>query len=539
MQTQYDKYRSELDQDQVCQDLIIDGELIALGVSAPYAGCPTPCVEQIFNAKDAPFFFTDSLTGCAGFIAISGNQTENAFEAHHILIIHDKGGDELQSTRKLLELFVNDQTRTGSNSIKLVWGNGRIPKDVDQTHSEHTKSMVRQLEQKYSHLSTKNISQQMILAVTNNGTPLIGNSTGIDKMYPPYLTTQTSQKDNKKHQYDHVGRPGSYMPRSPGENTTLYESDKKTIDRYLIVGQCPDINLTLSNEKLKAYLHEKMCTIPTQGHDAVIYSELITRISIHTNPTLKKIGSQLQQYRFEFIKSSLLGQKQDSKLISQNWWILLMIATELIKGFDEKNARQEIFSNTLHTKMLAQGLMHRNLLKEAQKEFESLKCSIDSRDTDDKHKAMRVKQAIPQSHIVSTIIFGLIGATIAAVLLATGLLAPIGFSLLGLSIYATSLLVGTSTGLFCGSRLGILRGVIIEKIKPPLPLSHDEKKIDVLSGQKPNSYSVMQNYNLLTCTVKIDDRKKPSSPGVSDIKQLNIDDTSVDEDNRVLKITGF
>ena len=114
--TKYERYYSTLDFNKIIRIIPKDGIEIAKGVSAPYGGAQTPCVSETFTFDEKSplqYFFTDALTGCAGFIAVSGdiNSDNQFFKPSKALIIHDQGGDKLESSQKLLRTTQNLPTQ--------------------------------------------------------------------------------------------------------------------------------------------------------------------------------------------------------------------------------------------------------------------------------------------------------------------------------------------------------------------------------------------------------------------------------------------
>ena len=162
MYTQYERNRDKLDSERVIREIISSEKVIARGVSAPYEGTPTPCVTETFSfvkEPDLQYVFTDSLTGCAGLIAVSGDGSP--FKPAHAQVIHDKGGDKLESSKKLLEDFIIAQQKEGYTRMRLIWGNGVVKEALNPTHTVDTKLMISQLGQKYPHLDIKNLPMQL------------------------------------------------------------------------------------------------------------------------------------------------------------------------------------------------------------------------------------------------------------------------------------------------------------------------------------------------------------------------------------------
>ncbi|WP_392537312.1 hypothetical protein [Legionella sp. 227] len=186
MPTQYELYQKNLDREQISREITSSGTVIARGVAAPYEGTPTPCVSEQFRLIEPKlqYVYTDALTGCAGLIAISGDAVPpaNDFKSSSVLIIHDKGGDNLKSSQKLLEDFINAEQKAGHNRMRLIWGNGVIEGAVLPTHTLNTQRMVDRLAQQYPHMDIKHLPNQMILVADKQGNPLNLSGTPLAKM---------------------------------------------------------------------------------------------------------------------------------------------------------------------------------------------------------------------------------------------------------------------------------------------------------------------------------------------------------------------
>ncbi|MFJ1268493.1 hypothetical protein ACD661_08005 [Legionella lytica] len=86
--------------------------------------------------------------------------------------------------------------------------------------------------------------------------------------------------------------------------------------------------------------------------------------------------------------------------------------------------------------------------------------------------------------IIGTALLGVLGAAAGGALIASGVLAPLGFALWGLSSLITSIIIGAAAGLVAGAGVGLTGGAIIDAVNAP------DKSL-------PNEPEVHESYSLL------------------------------------------
>ncbi|MCC5791822.1 MAG: hypothetical protein JJT82_04330 [Legionellaceae bacterium] len=353
--TKYETYKGSLDTDRITRDISSSGSVIAKGVSAPYEGAQTPCVAATFNLKEPAlqYVFTDALTGCAGFIAVSGDISQNTgtFKAANALVIHDKGGDALQSSQILLEDFFMEQKKNGHHRMRLIWGNGVVHGNVDQSHTRNTKAMVSQLAQDYPHLDIKHLPKQMALVIDTQGNPVNLSDTSWSNVARMETLLEKSSAHNipmpidvhfeRSFQADFITDTKEQAPPNPKEqvNDALHE------------GKFPPIWLIQSDEKMTLYLKDKTASIPMSGGDSAHYNELTDTIKKHPDTLVQEIGKQLDHYKLEYVKSIWGTSKSPKKaeLMSRKWWAMMFLATESMQGLQNQPARKQLFDKNFYT----------------------------------------------------------------------------------------------------------------------------------------------------------------------------------------------
>lgn len=91
--------------------------------------------------------------------------------------------------------------------------------------------------------------------------------------------------------------------------------------------------------------------------------------------------------------------------------------------------------------------------------------------------------------IIGATLFGLLGAGAGAALIATGVLAPLGLALWGLSSLVTSIMIATAAGLAAGTVVGLTGGAIVDAVNAPVKSHANEPEVDeVVHG----SYAKLQ-----------------------------------------------
>ncbi|WP_419421483.1 hypothetical protein ACNVED_16005 (plasmid) [Legionella sp. D16C41] len=368
--TLYEQHLKNLDSEQVTREIISEKENgIARGVSAPYDGAPTPCVTQIFSFIKEPnldYVFTDSLTGCAGIIAVSGDGSP--FKPANALVIHDKGGDHLKSSKKLLEDFFIDQQKQGYTKMRLIWGNGVINGAIVPTHTEDTKKMIHSLGHKYSHLDIKHLPNQTTLVIDKNGNPIklaqnpAVKTADMNMIYSNYSAVDIQQWVNTD-----FDRPfqANFIPP-----THKIKEPKEHIDDALLEGKFPNIAF-LQSQDMTYYLNCKTATIPTNA------SSLESKILLHLDPLLKTIGEQLQYYNKKYVDYNKWGPSREpekARLMSRKWWALLFMANELMEGLNNKPIRNQLFKEDFYSAWVPESMNGRfstaaKLINKADREF--------------------------------------------------------------------------------------------------------------------------------------------------------------------------
>lgn len=384
MQTQYELYRENLDRERVNHEIISSGTVIARGVAAPYEGAPTPCVAAQFPLiePNLQYVYTDALTGCAGIIAISGDAVppETDFKSSSVLIIHDKGGDNLNSSEKLLEEFIIAEQKAGHTRMRLIWGNGVIEGAVLPTHEHITERMVGRLAQNYPHLDIKHLPNQMVLVADKQGNPLNLSGTPLAKVPTMDRLNQMSLEDIcLKDQVDlKFDRPfqKEFIPTIAKAEKVV--DHRNLIDAALKEGKFPPIWLLQSNESLKAYLDTKTAKLPSEGQAAIDHNKLIEKFKNHSNSFLKEIGKKLDDYTIRHgIYSWSSSNASKAELMSRKYWALLCMGTELMEGLDKKPVRKEIFDQDFLKKWIPKS-MNATFSSKASSFVEKAKKFVDS-----------------------------------------------------------------------------------------------------------------------------------------------------------------
>jgi type II secretory pathway pseudopilin PulG len=383
-QTQYEIHGASLDQSRVTRVITspTSGAVIAQGVSAPYANAPTPCAVEFYklNPPNSDYVFTDALTGCAGFIAVSGDlSASGAFIPSQALVIHDKGGDRLASSGKLIEDFIRAEHQAGHGRMRLIWGNGVVREKTDPTHTLDAERVVRDLALRYPHLDIKRLPDQMALVIDKQGRPI--NLAGTPLCTKPTMeelclqdpvpiaTTDLIDLDfDRAFQRAHI----------PVRPVATAADPAKVVGEALSQGRFPPI--WLANEaRMKVLIENSTSKIPTSGDEGRRYRELAQQFEHHpTSQLLQTIGAQLETYRTRYIAYNTAGRTADpaqAKLMGRKWWALLCMATELKDGLDGKPVRRQLLDKSFfkeHIPTSMDGHLSKttaNLVERADREF--------------------------------------------------------------------------------------------------------------------------------------------------------------------------
>ncbi len=94
--------------------------------------------------------------------------------------------------------------------------------------------------------------------------------------------------------------------------------------------------------------------------------------------------------------------------------------------------------------------------------------------------------------IIGATLFSLLGAGAGAALIATGVLAPFGLALWGLSILVTSIITGTAVGLAAGTVVGLTGGAIVDAVNAPDKSRGHEPEVDEVAHEVHGSYALLQ-----------------------------------------------
>jgi hypothetical protein len=355
--TKYELYRENLDSERISREINVseEGPVIARGVSAPYEGAPTPCVEETYRLDEPAlrYVFTDALTGCAGLIAVSGDvsPTTSGFTASKALVIHDKGGDSLVSSQKLLEDFIISQSREGHTRMRLVWGNGVVREAVDPSHTFATTRMIHALAQKYPHLEIKHLPNQMALIVDKNGNPINIADTALSQVPRMEVICQGEQAIDIQSRVDLNFERGFQRDFTPPETVVRAPSPVDQINVALSKGKFPPTELIQTDETMKVYLNNVTAKIPTSGADASHYRELTAKIKDHPNPVVQEIGKQIEDYKIKYMQNSYgtSPNLKKAELMSRKWWAMLCMANELMEGLEGKPVRKQLFDKQFFT----------------------------------------------------------------------------------------------------------------------------------------------------------------------------------------------
>lgn len=315
------------------------GDVLASGIGPVPNGLGSPCITAEFSMTPpaADYYYTDSLTGCAGFVVMAGD-SGLPFSGKNALVIHDAGGDQLQSSQKEIEKFIARQKAAGNNEIRIIWGNGiGVGGSADSNHKEHTRHMIERLEAKYAGLNVQHCPDQKTLAMSKSGCPInLSGSTTAGKSMSELCQGRdpTISETRYENEHYHVAR-GSSAP---------------SVDYRLIVdplnnGKLPDLR---DIDSQRSFFNSKLERCPSNAID------LMNEVKKHGQkvPLLLKIHEQLEIY---YRKSN--DPSNSKKDMHRNkWWSLMTVANELIAGKTGKPMRPEVFESATHDKYFKDSL---------------------------------------------------------------------------------------------------------------------------------------------------------------------------------------
>lgn len=141
--------------------------------------------------------------------------------------------------------------------------------------------------------------------------------------------------------------------------------------------------------------------------------------------------------------------------------------------------------------------------------------------------------------IISATLLGLFGAGVGAALIATGVLAPLGLALWGLSSLVTSIIIITAAGLAAGTVVGLTSGSIVDAVNAPDKFRTDEPEVDASADEVHESYALLQRKNVanlhnpdasvvieeengLEVRVNLEQHKQVESPVIQQIDQVDV-----------------
>ncbi|STX55663.1 ankyrin repeat protein [Legionella beliardensis] len=244
---------------------------------------------------------------------------------------------------QLLENFIFDQQKEGHNRMRLIWGNGVIRGNISQIHTYDTERMISRLSHKYPHLDIKHLPEQITLFIDKKGNPINLTNTSLQTANMEKICSIRSDINIQDRVDIHFDRQyqKEFIP------TQLQANSADLIDQVndeLMKGRFPSIDL-MQRENMKLHLNNKTAKIPTSGSDAQHYSSLTANLSTHSNPALREISKQLDDYKLQFMQYSWGTSKNPDKaeLMSRKWWALLCMANELREGLDSKPMRKQLF----------------------------------------------------------------------------------------------------------------------------------------------------------------------------------------------------
>jgi len=241
--------------------------------------------------------------------------------------------------------------------MRLIWGNGIVPKGEFRDHAFETQKMVYQLVKKYPHLEVKHLPEQMTLLADKNGNPINLSETSFCDVATMETIWQHRTDIDLQNKVDVKFAAHFRMEFEPPQTEINIPNPIDQIDDALNRGRFPPIWLLQSNPNMKSYLDRKTAQIPMSGADA----DWSDKFKNHPLPLLQDIGRQLDKYKKEYTQSrhSALSNSDKAQLKSRKWWAMAFLATEIKDAYEAQEtpkARIQLFGKDFYKEWLANSM---------------------------------------------------------------------------------------------------------------------------------------------------------------------------------------